>query len=106
LTLEEVVNTKAVPLPTDSEAIAMKLLAGSDRLKSRSKKAVKDFDDAMLLFGKLYHEDGEIYYKSPEEKKIVERAFEAFYPTYKAAKEELGEMFWSEDKWKVFLKLN
>lgn len=65
--LNEVVAKEVVPLPTDSEAIAMKLIAGSDRLKSRTKKAVQDFDDAMKLFRKLYHEDGEISYKDETE---------------------------------------
>jgi hypothetical protein len=106
MSLDEVVAKGAVPLPTDSEAIAMKLIAGSDRLKSRTKKAVNDFDDSMKLFGKLYHEDGKISYKDESEKKIVEMAFNAFYPTYKSVKDELGEFCWTEEEWKAFLKID
>lgn len=106
MSLDEVVTQDVVPLPTDSEAIAMKLIAGSDRLKSRTKKAINDFDDAMKLFGKLHHEDGEISYKDESEKKIVKMAFNAFYPTYKTAKEELGEFCWTEEEWKTFLKID
>jgi len=91
LYMPEVVAKDVVPLPMDSEAIAMKLIAGTDRLKSRTKKAVQDFDDAMKLFGKPHHADGEISYKNESEK----MAFNAFYPTYKSVKEELEEMYWS-----------
>lgn len=106
MSLDEVVANDVVPLPTDSEAIAMKLIAGADRLKSRTKKSVQDFDDAMKLFGGLYHEDGEISYKDESEKKIVKMAFNAFYPTYKEVKEEQGEFCWREEEWKVFLKID
>lgn len=81
MSLDEVVVTEAVPFfAQDSEAIAMELIAGADHLKSKMKKAVKDFDDAMKLFGKLYHEDGVIGYKSKSEKMAVKMAFSAFYP--------------------------
>ena len=81
MSLDEVVVTEAVPFfAQDSEAIAMKLIAGADHLKSKMKKAVKDFDDAMKLFGKLYHKDGVIGYKSKSEKMAVKMAFSAFYP--------------------------
>ena len=106
MSLNDVVTQEAIPLPTNSEAIAMKLIAGADRLKSRSRKAVNDFDDAMKLFGKLYHEDGQISYKDEMEKTVVKMAFNAFYPTYKSIKEEHGEMCWSEEEWKVFLKID
>jgi len=59
MSLDEVVAKEVLPLHTDSEATAMKLIAGADRLKSRT-KAVQGFDDAMKLLGKLYHEGGEI----------------------------------------------
>jgi len=62
MTLLDVINKDQVPLPTDSEAITMKIIAAADRLKSRTPKAVQDFDDAMKFFGKLYHEDGYISY--------------------------------------------
>ncbi|KAF8316998.1 uncharacterized protein EI90DRAFT_3085628 [Cantharellus anzutake] len=92
MSLDEVVANDAIPLPTDSKAIIKKLIAGSDRLKSREKKAVNDFDDAMKLFGKLYHGDGVISYKSNMEKQTVKIAFNKFYPTYKAAKDEQKEL--------------
>ncbi|THG92531.1 hypothetical protein EW026_g8397 [Hermanssonia centrifuga] len=78
--LDEVVAQDATPVPTDSEAIALKLFADSDRLKSRSDKAVKDFDDAMQLLNKLYKEGGEISYKNAVEKTAMQIAFNAFYP--------------------------
>ena len=54
MTLLDVVNKDQVPLPTDSEAIAMKIIAAADRLKSCTPKTVQDFDDAMNIFGKLF----------------------------------------------------
>ena len=48
MSLDEVVQ-----LPANQELIAMKLIAGADPLKSRMKKAVQHFDNAMKLFGKL-----------------------------------------------------
>ncbi|KAI1786581.1 hypothetical protein LXA43DRAFT_1064956 [Ganoderma leucocontextum] len=98
ISLDEVVANEVVPLPT--------LLAGSDRLKSRTKKAVQDFDDTMKLFGKLYHEDGQISHRNESEKTAVKVAFNDFYPTYKSVKEELGEFCWTEEEWKVFLKID
>lgn len=53
MSLDKVIAKEVVPLPTNSEAIAMKLIAGADRLRSRMEKAVQDFDNAMKLFGKL-----------------------------------------------------
>jgi hypothetical protein len=109
MTLLDVVNKDQVPLPTDSEAIAMKMIATADCLKSRTPKAVQDFDDAMKIFGKLYHEDGYISYKDEVEKTVVKMAFNSFFPRYKEAKEEAGEKegegFWAEEQWKVFLKI-
>jgi hypothetical protein len=91
MSLLDVVDKDQLPLPTDSEVIAMKIISASDRLKSRTAKAVQDFDDAMKIFGKLYHEDGHISYKNQAEKTLVKMAFDEFYPRYKAAKEEAGE---------------
>jgi hypothetical protein len=62
-------------------------------VKSRQEKAVNDFDDAMKLFGKLYHEDGQISYNNDKEKAIVKVAFSEFYPIYKAAKRRPGRWF-------------
>ena len=110
MTLLDVVNKDQVPLPTYSEAIAMKMIAAADRLKSRAPKAVHDFDDAMKIFGKLYHEDGYISYKEEVEKALVKMAFNCFFPRYKEAKEKAvekaGEGFWTEEQWKVFLKID
>lgn len=39
MTLLDVVNKDQVPLPTDSESIAMKMIAAADRLKSRTRRA-------------------------------------------------------------------
>ena len=39
MTLLDVINKDQIPLPTDSEAIAMKTTAAADRLKSRTPKA-------------------------------------------------------------------
>jgi hypothetical protein len=101
MSLYDVVNKDQVPLPTDSEAIAMKIIAADDRLKSRTPKAVQDFDDAMNILRKLYHEDGHITYKDDAEKTAVEDAFNRFYPRYKEAKEAAGEKagqeFWTEE---------
>jgi hypothetical protein len=49
MSLADVVAQEVLPLPTETEAIIMKLFSGADRLKSRREKAVKDFDDAMKL---------------------------------------------------------
>ena len=87
----------------------MKMIATADRLKSRTPKAVQDFDDAMNIFGKLYHEDGYISYKDEVEKTVVNMAFNSFFPRYKEAKEaeeKEGEGFWTEEQWKVFLKID
>ena len=88
----------------------MKMIAAADRLKSRTPKAVQDFDDAMKIFGKLYHENGYISYKDDTEKTVVKMAFNSFYPRYKVAKEEAGEKegegFWTEEEWKAFLKFD
>jgi hypothetical protein len=83
--LLDVVNEDKVPLPTDSEAIAMKMIAAADRLKSRTPKAVQDFDDAMKIFGKFYHEEGYISYKNEGKE---------------------GDGFWTEEQWKAFLKID
>ena len=53
MSLGKVVAKEVVQLPANQELIAMKLIAGADRLKSRMQKAVQDFDNAMKLFGKL-----------------------------------------------------
>ncbi|KAI6018930.1 hypothetical protein PISMIDRAFT_16892 [Pisolithus microcarpus 441] len=106
MSLNEFVKNEAVLLPTDSEAIIMKLITSLDHLKSRTKMAIKDFDDAMKLFGKLYHRDGKISHKDASEKQMVKMAFNVFYPTYKSAKEELHEIYWSEEEWKVILKID
>ncbi len=120
MTLLDVVNEDKVPLPTDSEAIAMKMIAAADSLKSRTPKTVQDFDDAMKIFGQLYHErsctryslleKGYISYKNEVEKTIVKMAFNSFWPRYKEAKEEAGEkegdVFWTEEQWKAFLKID
>lgn len=70
----------------DSEAIAMKMISTTDRLKSRTPKAIQDFDDAMKM------------------------VFNSFWPKYKEAKEEAGEKegdrFYTEEQWKVFLKID
>jgi hypothetical protein len=98
-----------VPLPTDFEAIAMKMIAAADRLKSRTPKALQDFDDAMKIFGKLYHEGGYIDYKDEIEKTVVTMAFNHFYPRYKEAKgvgEKEGEGFWIEEQCKASLKFD
>ena len=103
----DIVNGETVPLPTDSEAIAMKMHAASNCLKSRTPKAVQDFDDAMKILGKLYHEDGYIAYKDEIEKAAVRVAFNWFYPRYKEAKEageKEGKVFWTEEQWKVSSK--
>ena len=106
----DVVNGETMPLPTDSEAISMKMIAASDRLKSRTPKAVQYFDDAMKIFGKLYHEDGYIAHKDEKEKALVKALFNGFYSRYKEAKEEAGEKegekFRTEEQWKAFLKID
>ena len=108
MTLLDVVHKDQVPLPTDSEAIAMKMIAAADRLVSRTPKAVQDFD-AMKIFGKLYREDGYISYEVEVEKTVVKMAFNGFFPRYKEA-EEAGEKedegFWTEERWKVFPKID
>ena len=53
MSLGKVVAKEVVQLPANQELIAMKLIPGADPLKSRMKKAVQDFDNAMKLFGKL-----------------------------------------------------
>ena len=53
MSLDEAVAKEVVQLPANQEHIAMKLIAGADGLKSRMKKAVQDFDNAMKIFGKL-----------------------------------------------------
>ena len=53
MSLDEIVANEVVQLSANQELIAMKLIAGADCLKSRMKKAVQDFDNAMKLSGKL-----------------------------------------------------
>ena len=53
MSLDEVVGKEVVQLPANQELIAMKLIPGADPLKSRMKKAVQDFDNAMKLSGNL-----------------------------------------------------
>ena len=53
MSLDEIVAKEVVQLPVNQELIAMKLIPGADPLKSRMKKAVQDFDNAIKLFGKL-----------------------------------------------------
>jgi len=104
--LDEVVDTDVVPLPTDAECIKMKLLASADRLPDRLNKAVKDFDDAMYLATLLDKQGGEMSYKDDTEKKVVEAAFNSFYPKYKAVKEEQEAFYWTEEEWKAYLKFD
>jgi hypothetical protein len=47
------------------------MIAAADPLKSRTPKAIQDFDDAMKIFSKLYHEEGYISYKNEVEKTII-----------------------------------
>ena len=50
--LDKVVESDTVPLPSDSETVALKIIAGADRLDSCIDKAVKDFDGAMFVLNK------------------------------------------------------
>ena len=102
--LDKVVESDTVPLPTDSETVALKIIAGKDRLNID--KAVKDFDDTMFVLNKLFKEGGSIYYANDEDKTKVVDAFEAFYPKYKAFKADRYEFCWTEEEWKVHLKMN
>lgn len=104
--LDKVVENDAVPLPTDSETVALKIIAGADRLASRIDKAVKDFDDAMFVLHKMFKEGGHIYYESAEDKAKVAEAFDAFYPKYEAVKAERFEFCWTKEEWKAHLKMN
>ena len=104
--LDKVVESDTVPLPSDSETVALKIIAGADRLDSRIDKAIKDFDDAMFVLNKLFKEGGSIYYANDEDKTKVVDAFEAFYPKYKAVKADRFEFCWTEEEWKVHLKMN
>ena len=58
-----------------------------------TRKAVQDFDNAMKILNKLYHEEGYISYKDEAEKTVVKMAFNSFFLRYKEAKEEEGEGF-------------
>lgn len=106
--LSEVVQTNTIPFPTDSEAIIMKLLAASDRL--RMHKAMEDFEDAMQLLKKLNDKGTKIEYKDSLEKEYTKKSFDRFYPHYKEAKEATGEIagvdFWDRDDWELFLRLS
>ena len=104
--LDEVVANDVIPWPTDSEAIIMKILSSFDRLESRRDKAINDFDAAMKLLGKMYHDGRLMSYKSDEERMKAANAFNSFYPTYKAGKDEKGEFYWTEEQWKIWLKID
>jgi monoamine oxidase len=104
--LDKVVENDAVPLPTDSETVALKIISGADRLDSRIDKAVKDFDDAMFVLHKMFKEDGHIYYANAEDKAKVVEAFEAFFPKYEAVKAERFAFSWTKEEWKAHLKMN
>ncbi|KIM35228.1 hypothetical protein M413DRAFT_14653 [Hebeloma cylindrosporum] len=72
----------------------------------------KDSADAFLWTEdewKLYlktNEIGNITYKDDADKKMVEMAFNAFYPAFKEAEEALGKEVMSEEDWKAYLQLN
>ncbi|KAI0337094.1 hypothetical protein BDW22DRAFT_1340460 [Trametopsis cervina] len=109
MTLADVVTQEVLPLPTDTEAIIMKLFSGPDCLKSRREKAVKDFDDAMKLLNVMGKQDSVVSYGDEAEKAMVKMAFDLFYPKYieykKALPEDSPDAFlWTEEEWKVYLK--
>ena len=52
------------------------------------------------------NESGEITYEDDADKKMVEMAFNAFYPAFKEAQEALGREVMSEEEWKAYLKLD
>ena len=106
LSLCDVVEKNLLPLPPGAEAVAMKLISGADCLQSREAKAVKDFDDALALFSKMWHEDEEMTYKNEAEKMLVKIAFNKFYPTYESFKKERGDSPTSEADFKFFLKID
>ncbi|KAF6753857.1 hypothetical protein DFP72DRAFT_1069064 [Ephemerocybe angulata] len=77
------------------------------------KKALPEDDPAAFLWTeeewKLYiktDQGGTITYKNDAEKKMVEMAFNAFYPRFKEAEEALGKTIMSEEDWKAYLQLN
>jgi hypothetical protein len=49
---------------------------------------------------------GKIIYKDDANKKMVEMAFNAFYPAFKKTQEDLGKEVMSEEEWKAFLQLD
>ncbi|KAM6498707.1 hypothetical protein JOM56_006655 [Amanita muscaria] len=106
VTLDEVVDKDKIPLPMDSEFIAMKLFAADDCLDSRFAKAVNDVDDAMKIANKLDKQGGVTTYKDNMEKEMVQAVFNSFYPKYKAFKEEKGEFYWTKEEWKAYLSFD
>jgi len=105
-TLDEVVTGDTYPLPSDTEAIIMKVLAAEDRLKSKKEKAVNDLDDVLKLLQKMHAENAQIQYQDVMQKRTVAEAFNAFYPIYKQVKEELGRDVFGEEDFKVLLNLD
>lgn len=71
MSLADVIAQEVLPLPTDTEAIIMRLFSSADRLKSRREKAVKDLDDAMKLLNAMNKEDAGVGYKDEAEKAMA-----------------------------------
>ena len=86
MSLTDVVTQGVLQLPTDTEAITMKLFSSADRLKSRREKTVKALDDAMKLLNTMGKKDAEVGHKDEAEKAMAHMAFDSFYPKYVAFK--------------------
>ncbi|KAF9552419.1 hypothetical protein CPC08DRAFT_728639 [Agrocybe pediades] len=109
MSFADVVAREVLPLPSEKEAIIMKLFSGADRLKSRREKAVRDFDDAMKLANDMDKKGDEVVYANEGEKTTVKMVFDSFYAKCVAFKEELPKgsvdaFFWTEEEWKSYLK--
>ena len=82
-------------------------MATVDRLKSCTPTAIQDFDDAMKIFGE---EDGYISYKDEVKETVVKMTLSSFFLMYREAKEgagkKQGEGLWTEEQWKVCLKID
>jgi hypothetical protein len=106
MTLTEVISRDCIPLPTDSEAVIMKMISSADRFKKTEKAAVRDADQAMGLLNILHHEGAGIRYRDEKVKSTVMEDFKDLYPAYRALKDKEGEFYWSEEEWRAFLKFN
>ncbi|KAF8644361.1 hypothetical protein AX16_008513 [Volvariella volvacea WC 439] len=127
MSLTDVVAEDVLPLPTDTEAIIMKLANHGEEEKAMVKLAFDSFYDKYVAFKQALPRDlpdaffwmkekwelylkidkiGTITYKNDAEKKMVLMAFNAFYPAFKKAQEEQGEEVMSEEAFKAYLKLD